>query len=295
MRIALCTISLLLCGCPQIPDSAADDSGAPSAQVPEDLGFCFFDADCPYLVSVAHRGASRQAPENTLAAIDAAVALGAHAVELDVRTTSDGVLVLMHDGTVDRTTDGSGDVSSMTWAEVQALGVPSEFEGVPDQTVPSFLDALEHIDGDVVVDVDVKDASAEALAADIVAAGAQASVFLLTKSVEKGEAYRAADPTIAIMPNLDSPAELSDYLSLEPELAEVDLLDVAEAAPLFAEHGVRLFTHGLGFEAVAVGNETIEETWTGMYDDGAQVIQTDYPELLVPFVDRVNAEVATAP
>lgn len=283
---------LLLAGCPAPSDSGLEDSGPPAAQVPADLSSCFFDPGCPYAVSVAHRGASRHAPENTLAAFEVAIELGAHAVELDVRTTSDGVLVLMHDGEVDRTTDGSGDISSMTWAEVQALTVPSEFAGIPDQRVPSFLEALEHIDGRLVVDVDVKDATGAAMAADIEAAGMVDRCFLLTKSPDKAADYRASAPGIAIMPNLASPAEIDDYAPYEPELAEVDFLDIAEAAPIFAERGVRLFSHGLGFETVAAANGTAEESWAGMIADGAQVIQTDYPELLVPYLASHNAGLA---
>ena len=294
MRLTAWFLSLGLIGCPAPGDSAQDDSASTGAEVPTDLSSCFFDSSCPFIVSVAHRGASRQAPENTLAAIDAAIELGANAVELDVRTTSDGVLVLMHDSTVDRTTDGSGSVGDMTWAELQALTVPSEFDGVPDQVVPSFQDALQHVDRRLVVDVDVKDAEAQGLASAVGDMDMTDMVFLLTKSVDKAEAYRQADTAIAIMPNLSSPEEINDYLHLEPELAEVDFLDGAEAAPIFAEHGVRLFTHGLGFEAVAVGNGSIEDSWAGMIEDGAQVIQTDYPELLAPFLAGVNRAVAEA-
>ncbi len=280
---------LLSAACSQ--ERAGDDSGS-AAQVPADLSDCFFDASCPYVLSCAHRGAARFAPENTLAAIDKALELGANSVELDVRTSADGVLVLMHDSDVDRTTDGSGDVDQLTWEQLQALGIPSEFEGVDDQRVPSFLEALEHVAGSLVVDVDVKDASAEDLAADIGAAGMTGAVFLLTKSLDKAEAYRAADPDIAIMPNLDDPAELEDYQHLDPELLEADVLDIAEAAELAAAAGVRVFSHGLGFEAVAVGNGTVEDSWLGMIEDGAQVIQTDYPELLADFLGSYNAALA---
>jgi glycerophosphoryl diester phosphodiesterase len=279
---------LVLAGCPapdEPPgDSRVDDTAA--AVIPPD---CFRDPACPFVLGVAHRGAARHAPENTIAAIDAALALGAHVVELDVRTTADGVLVLMHDGTVDRTTDGSGDVAAMDWSELQQLSVPSAFDEWPDQRVPSFVEALAHIDGRLAVDVDVKDAQAEALVADVLASGMQDRVFLLSKSVEKAEAYRAADPSVAIMPNLGSPGDIADYALLEPELAEVDFLDIAEAATLFTEQGVRLFTHGLGFESVAVGNDSVEESWAGMIDDGAQIIQTDYPELLLPLLELHNA------
>lgn len=70
---------------------------------------------------IAHRGASAQAPENTLAAFDLAIALGSDAIETDVRCTRDGVLVLCHDATVDRVSNGSGAVAELTLAELQAL------------------------------------------------------------------------------------------------------------------------------------------------------------------------------
>jgi glycerophosphoryl diester phosphodiesterase len=70
---------------------------------------------------IGHRGASASAPENTLEAIDLALAQGADGAECDVRSTSDGVLVLLHDPTVDRTTDGTGPMAAMTWAEASAL------------------------------------------------------------------------------------------------------------------------------------------------------------------------------
>src|SRR5690554_1673670 len=70
---------------------------------------------------VAHRGAHTEVPENSLASIDKAVEAGAHIVELDVRRTQDGVFVIMHDRTLDRTTTGSGEVANHTYAELQSL------------------------------------------------------------------------------------------------------------------------------------------------------------------------------
>ncbi|HEY3414032.1 MAG TPA: glycerophosphodiester phosphodiesterase [Armatimonadota bacterium] len=77
----------------------------------------------PYIC--AHRGASSAAPENTLAAFKLAVELGAEAVELDTSLTSDGVPVVCHDGTVDRTTNGKGAIESMTYARIRKLDAGS--------------------------------------------------------------------------------------------------------------------------------------------------------------------------
>lgn len=73
------------------------------------------------VLNYAHQGGAREQPSSTLAAMHAAVAAGAHALELDVHATVDGDLVVCHDATVDRTTDGSGRIAEMTLAEVQSL------------------------------------------------------------------------------------------------------------------------------------------------------------------------------
>ena len=65
----------------------------------------------------AHRGFSAAAPENTIPALEAALAAGAHVAEIDVKLTKDGHLVLMHDTDVERTTDGEGPVSALTLEE----------------------------------------------------------------------------------------------------------------------------------------------------------------------------------
>lgn len=70
---------------------------------------------------IAHRGNSAHAPENTIESFAQAVSLGADALELDVRLSADGVAVVIHDATVDRTTDSQGAVSAMTLAELRAL------------------------------------------------------------------------------------------------------------------------------------------------------------------------------
>jgi glycerophosphoryl diester phosphodiesterase len=93
---------------------------------------------------VAHRGYSAAAPENTMPALAAAILGGATYVEFDVRTTADGVPVVIHDRTVDRTTDGTGHVWELTVDEVRALDAGSWFS--PAYTgvrVPLLTEALD--------------------------------------------------------------------------------------------------------------------------------------------------------
>lgn len=76
---------------------------------------------------IAHRGARIRAPENTMASFRAAREAGARWIETDVKLTSDGTVILMHDDTLDRTTDGRGSVADMPWADMQKLDAGSWF------------------------------------------------------------------------------------------------------------------------------------------------------------------------
>src|SRR5215475_6031253 len=81
------------------------------------------------VVAISHRGEHLHHPENTMPAYRAAVEAGADFIETDVRTTSDGKLVIMHDATVDRCTDGHGEVSAMTLEQIRKLDAGAKFPG----------------------------------------------------------------------------------------------------------------------------------------------------------------------
>jgi glycerophosphoryl diester phosphodiesterase len=112
-------------------------------------------------MAIAHRGASSYAPENTIAAFDLAIVMGARHVELDVHATSDGHIVVIHDDTVDRTTDGSGAVTSHTLTALQTLDAGSwfghEFTG---ERIPTFDEVLGRYKGRVHVHTEIKGQSA---------------------------------------------------------------------------------------------------------------------------------------
>ena len=93
----------------------------------------------PHFMVIAHRGASSDAPENTLAAFDLAIQMGVTHIELDVHCTLDGHVVVIHDETVNRTTNGSGPVTSHTLAALQRLDAGSWFGGkFAGQRIPTF-------------------------------------------------------------------------------------------------------------------------------------------------------------
>ncbi|MCP4036078.1 MAG: glycerophosphodiester phosphodiesterase [bacterium] len=105
----------------------------------------------------AHRGASQSHPENTLAAIRAAVEAGAQQIEIDLRSTADGELVLMHDKRVDRSTDGRGEVAELAFEQLRELDAgewhDARFAG---ERIPTLAEALDAIPRDRWINLDVK-------------------------------------------------------------------------------------------------------------------------------------------
>ena len=105
----------------------------------------------------AHRGAMDSHPENTIAAFKEAVRLGAHMIEFDVRMTKDGHLVVLHDETVDRTTNGKGEISELTLEEVKRLDAGSwKSEKFRGEKIPTFKEALAVMPDNIWLNVHIK-------------------------------------------------------------------------------------------------------------------------------------------
>ncbi len=108
---------------------------------------------------IGHRGASGRAPENTRAAFDAALALDVDAIELDCQLTADGVPVVIHDDTLERTTSGIGPVSAKTYAEIAAFDAGAWFgPAFRGERVPRLDDVLQQLAGRVTLNVEIKSA-----------------------------------------------------------------------------------------------------------------------------------------
>lgn len=157
----------------------------------------------PYLAGrpllIAHRGGAGLAPENTLVAFRQAVEVwGADMVELDVRTTRDGVVVVLHDETVDRTTDGRGRIQDMDWAEVRELDAGHHFldpRGQPSfrgkgVRIPSFEELLATVP-DLRLNVEAKDGRSAPLLVDLILRhGAQERVLVAAEWEKNRRAVR---------------------------------------------------------------------------------------------------------
>ena len=145
-------ISLLTtCGAPPAPAAPNKATVVPTAAANKQ----------PRVLVVAHRGGAALAPENTLAAFDNALRIGVDMVECDVHLSKDGELIVMHDSDVSRTTDGAGQITQMTLAEIRRLNAAAKFgsgtwAAQPPPTLSEVLDLIKDKAG---VQIEIKTAA----------------------------------------------------------------------------------------------------------------------------------------
>ncbi len=137
---------------------------------------------------LGHRGYSAKYPENTLLAFRKAIEAGADGIELDVWLTKDGEVVVIHDGTVDRTSNGSGKVKDMTLEELKAL----DFGG--GERIPTLEEVFEAVPEDAIVNVEIKDADAVEKTAEIVGGNNPERVIVSSFLIDALREYRKHDP-----------------------------------------------------------------------------------------------------
>jgi glycerophosphoryl diester phosphodiesterase len=121
------------------------------------------------VLNIAHRGASGTFPENTLAAFRAAIEAGADMCELDVQLTRDGKVVVIHDDTVERTTDGQGAIAALTLDELQRLDAGAKFQSGAHRgaRIPTLDEVFDATTGRCGLNIELKAAGVEAEVAQI--------------------------------------------------------------------------------------------------------------------------------
>lgn len=231
------------------------------------------------IMAISHRGEHLHHPENTLAAFQAAIQAGADFFELDVQTTSDGKLVLMHDGTVNRMTSSTGRVSDLTFDQIRSLDVGAKFsKDFAGTKVPTLDEAFDLAHGKINVYVDTKNADAKQLVDTIVRHDMQDHVVIYGNPFFLYEVQKLR-PDLRIMPESYS-VDVCKFLikGLHPRVMafsagdfKEDVIQVAKQAPslIYVDR---------------MGSTDGPEGWQAAIDQGANGIQTDRPAELVQYL-----------
>lgn len=233
------------------------------------------------IIVVGHRGTVKFAPENTIAAFHKAVELGADLIEMDVRETKDGHLVLMHDATVNRTTDGRGAVAAMTLAEIKRLDAGSWFSAdFKGERVPTLKEALAAIRGRALPDIDFKAGTPQKLVEILQEEGPPGKITLYCGS------WNLLRATLNVSRDfLARPTVPSGRIGLPRLVQELNPPIVNMDWPQFSEPLVR-DVHLAGKKAFVntMGPNDTEFGMISAIEAGADYLQSDHLDVLVPLL-----------
>lgn len=250
----------------------------------------------------SHRGDWRNFPENSLEAIDNAIKMGVDIVELDVQRTKDGVLILMHDGTLDRTTTGKGKISEVTIDSIAKLKLKNGCAIRTIHRVPTLEEALLHAKGKIMLNLDKADRYFEEIYALMKKTGTTKQIIM--KGSKSAEAVKKQFGTyledVIYMPivNLDKTNAKQQIAQFCQDMNPVafELLFAKDTNPLPEKAKDMLAGKSL------IWYNTLWDTLVGGHDDdmslqnpdsgygylidrlGCRIIQTDRPQYLLDYL-----------
>jgi glycerophosphoryl diester phosphodiesterase len=242
-----------------------------------------------HVLVVAHRGGHKIAPENSLLSIKEAVQIGVDIVELDVRLTSDNILILMHDKTVDRTTTGTGLVSEFSFTELRKLNLKNLNGDVTKYMVPTLREALIEADNDIMVHIDLKDYSnntIEIIAELIKSVGLEREVSFYHKQTDILNRVKRHLPLVYLMPMANNDQEAISLASrkfkmvhLKPHFMSKNLSKNINSL------GTVSWVNALNEPDIEASKGNIDKAYGAFSDSNVDIIQTDEPELLINFLN----------
>ena len=230
------------------------------------------------LVVIAHRGNHVNFPENTLASYKAAITAGADYVEVDLRTTKDGHLVVLHDSKVDRTTNGLGKISDMTLEEVEKLRVFNQNR--KPHRIPEFREVLQVCKGKINIYLDFKEADVAQTWKQIEAAGMEHHIVVYLNKKEQYAEWEKIAPHVPLMTSLPDEMMNEDGLKLflkEMKISVLDNLSDPKLVKLANELGVSVWLDVQSPKEGAV-------SWNEALKKGVNGLQTDKPAELVEYL-----------
>jgi glycerophosphoryl diester phosphodiesterase len=258
-------------------------------------------ADSSYVMVVAHRGDWRNHPENSLPAFESAIEMGVDMLEIDIRRSSDGHLVVIHDKTLERTTTGKGRVDAYTLAALKKLYLKNGYGMPTDHRIPTLREVLQLSKGRVLVYIDKSEDLIIDVYQDAVATGTEQQVCFYgrrTAAELKTELGPLFDQLTYFPKVGDRTKACAEYIAdfertLDPAAFIVDFQSatspIVTLMPRMRAQGSRVWASPL-WDTLAGGktdDRAISDpdgNWGWLIDHGASMICTDRPRLLIEYL-----------
>ena len=272
----------------------------------EKLAKEIYKPNSKYVLVVAHRGDWRNAQENSLQAYRNCIDMGVDMIEIDIHKTQDNQFIVMHDATVDRTTNGKGKIADMTLADIKKLYLKSGHGIKTRHRVPTLEEVLLLAKDKILVNIDKGDNYFDEIYELLLKTGTEKQVVIKTydnlatiQSKSKNDIIHKSIfmPIINLDKQEDAEVVVDNYLHVNPPAFEVTFK--TETPKLFRvlnkirQSGSKLWINSLWSslnaghdDDLAVEEKCPDEAWGWILKQGATVIQTDRPMQLIQYLKK---------
>jgi len=248
------------------------------------------DPASKYVLTAAHRALHTKFPENSLAAVRHSIEAGIDMIEIDVRRTADGVLVLMHDASVERMTNGKGKIRDLTFNEIKNLHLKNTPEDQQIHPVPTLREVLTLIKNKILVDIDIKAAPVNELVEMVGRTGTSDQVLFFQHHNVTHDSILAIDQNLMVVPRAETAIQVRDFIShyqpvtiqIPPEIAGPALISEMQKS------GCNAWINALGDADDLAETGKIEDAFSPLVEMGATVIQSDRPDLLLQYLRQID-------
>jgi glycerophosphoryl diester phosphodiesterase len=235
-------------------------------------------------IVIAHRGNHENAPENTIAAFKNAIKIGVDYVEVDLRTSKDSQLVVMHDATLDRMTDAKGLVSQFTWDTLKKMQVYDKAH--PEfgfHSLPLFEEVLAACKGKIYIYLDFKNASVLQTYQLLLKYKMEKQVVVYINSINQLLEWNKLAPHVPLMVSL--PGNVQNKASLEKFVSQYNF-DILDGN--FQQYNTELVKTAIELNKpiwadIQSSNEGSQQ-WDKATDLGIMALQTDHPSSLIAYL-----------
>ena len=238
----------------------------------------------PFIV-VAHRGDHVDAPENTIAAYELGIQHGVDFVEIDLRTTKDSQLVIMHDATVNRMTNGNGKVSDLSFAEIRQLKLADKTRpGLGEHQVPSFEEVLKVCRGKIGIYLDYKNARVEQAYQLIQQYKMEKDIVVYINTPQQFIDWRRVAPNMPLMISLPDNIKTAEALTKFLQTTPVEILDGD-----YSDYTPEILAAAIKAGSVVwpdIQSPQEAGNWDKAIAIGLKGLQTDHPAALIHYLEQ---------
>lgn len=232
-----------------------------------------------YIVVIAHRGNHTDVPENTLEAYQRAIDCGADYVEVDVRMTKDKQIIVMHNATVDKMTNGSGAIKDLGFDEIKKLRIKNQKNDGKIYLIPSFKEVLELCRGKIKIYLDFNDGDVEKAFNLIKKHEMQNDVAVYINSEKLYDEWNKIAPELPLISSIPSKVsfeEIGNFLQIK-KINIVDNVYESSTVKFLHKRNIKVW---LDVES----DDESPEVWQKALNLNIDGLQTDHPEQLIQYL-----------